>query len=97
MVAARLQNVGEAHNVRLNVRARILQRVSNTGLRSKVNNTIKSFGSEKRIQRALVADIDAFECEIGMRRELTETSVFQPRCVVVVATVDADHFVVALE
>jgi hypothetical protein len=94
MPPAALEHIGEAHQVRLNVRSGILQRVAHAGLRGEVQDAVRLLLVVYARKRRGVGDIELTEAELRLR-ELRQPILLQPNRVVIIQVVDADHVVAA--
>jgi hypothetical protein len=95
VMPARLEQVAEAHEVRLHVGAGIFERIPDARLRRHVDDAVEALGGEQCAQYRAVGDVDLREAELRMRLELAEPRALERRVVVVVEVVDADHLVTA--
>ena len=57
VVPAAFEYVHKPRNVALNVRMRVLERITNPGLRSEVNNALKSACGKKRRRRFPISHV----------------------------------------
>ncbi len=96
MVAAGLEDVEEAGDVRADVLVRIDQRVAHAGLRSEVHDAIELLGSEELIDIRAVGDVELVERE-SRKLELLQPRQLEVDVVVVVQVVQPDDGVAALE
>ena len=96
-VAAGLEHVDEADQVRLDVRVRIGQRIAHARLRRQVDHALRAKLGERTFERRPVLERTAHEAEVRVRRELGEARFLQRRVVVVVEVVVAEHVVAARE
>jgi hypothetical protein len=95
VVAAGLQDVHEADDVALDVGVWILQRVAHAGLRGEVDHPLRPEVGEGRVERGAVLQRRAQEREPGQWCQPRQPRFLQPRVVVVVEVVVAEHLVAA--
>ena len=76
MVSAGFQNIGEAHDICVNVSSGIFQRVPDAGLSSQIDDRIKTVFREDLIQRRSVFEAAFTEPETRMLDQLSQPSCF---------------------
>ena len=93
VVPAALEHVERAGDVAVDVRLRVLERITHAGLRGQVDDARKFLAREQRLHAALVGEIHLHETELRLPLEDGEARALQVRVVVVVEVVEPDHFV----
>ena len=99
MVAAGLEHVEEAHEVTLQVCARVLDGVADARLGGEVHHDIKAVLSEQALDEGGVAQVAAHEGEAAVRVGLgkhAQAGVLDAGVVVAVEVVEADNRVIGL-
>jgi hypothetical protein len=96
-MAASLEDVLESDNVRLDVRMRILDRISHASLRGEMHNAAEAMRREQRLHRAAIGDINFLEAKAASRFKPRQSREFEVWVVVVVEVVDANNFITAVE
>ncbi len=69
---------------------RVRERVAHAGLRRQVDDARERVPREQRLHRGAVGEFDPLEREARMRKPL-QPRLLQPRVVVIIQVVDADH------
>ena len=101
-VAAGLEDVGEAHEVRFDVGQRVLEAVADPGLGGEVDHPVEARLGEGRLDRGAVGEVGAEEA-VGGRPgrggavELGEPRLLEADVVIVVDDVEPDHGVAPRE
>jgi hypothetical protein len=92
-----LEHVDVADEVRLDIGARVLDRIAYAGLRAEVDDAIEFASLERTPNRLVVREVDPFELETPgtAHSQLREAVFLQSRIVTVVDAVDADDVVAA--
>src|SRR5688572_1708282 len=93
---AALEHVGEANEVRLDVGARVLERVAHPGLRGEMEHALGALFFEKLLERIGVRDVQFVKSEPGML-ELRDAILLELDRVIRRKIVEADDFIAALE
>src|SRR5689334_3577365 len=90
MMAAALQNVHKALNIRVDIDVGIFHRVANAGLGGEMNDFREAVLSEQRLRRRAIGQIELLETELRIAFEQFEARLFQLGVVVMVDAVDAE-------
>lgn len=96
-VTAAVENVLEADDVRLHVRVRILDRISNASLSGEMNDAAESMRRKQRLHGAAIGDIEFLKAKAASRFKARQSCKFEVWVVVVVEVVDANDFITAVE
>ena len=97
VVPAAFEDVGEADDVAVDVRERILQRVAHARLRCEVNHASELLPREQLLHARPVREIQLDEAEVRPLPQLREPRFLKRDVVVVVEVVEPDDFVAALQ
>src|SRR6185295_16290999 len=95
--AAALEDIGEADQVGLHVRARVLERIAHARLRREVQHRVRLLALEYFLQGGGIGDIHARKAKALPALQAREARLLQLDRVVGREVVDADHLVAALE
>lgn len=91
IVAAGLEDVEEADDVRMDVTLRVRDRITNARLRRKVHDDVRLAFGKQRVQRSLVRDVNLAEHKaFAVLREHLEPLFLERRVVIVRDAVRAD-------
>ena len=93
VMAATLEDVREANDVRLDVRVRVDQRIAHASLRCEVHHAVEPLLGKQPFYAAAVGDVELHEAETRQRREPHEPVALELRVVVVVEIVEANDLV----
>src|SRR5689334_15964598 len=96
-VPATLQDVDEPGEIALHVRARVLERVTHTGLRGQIDDALRRESCECRVDRLAILQRCLDEAELCMRRQTRQARFLESHVVIIVEIVDSEHFVAARE
>ena len=97
VVAAALEDVGEADEIGVDIGVRIDQRMAHARLRREMDDMGKAVTLEQRGHALAVGEIELGELEAVELGELREPRLFQLGIVVVVDVVEADHGLAVLQ
>ena len=95
IVAASFEHVQEAHEIALDVRVRMRERVAYAGLRRQVNHALETVFGEQLLDRRAVAKLLAHETETRMLLEPDDARLLERRIVVIVHDIETDHLISA--
>jgi hypothetical protein len=93
MVTATFQYVRERHEIAVNVRVGICQRIPYACLGRKVDDALRADTSEQFRRTLTIREIQLLEMESWSLKKLCQPILFQGRVVVVVQVVHAEDFV----
>jgi hypothetical protein len=96
-VPATLEDVHEAHEVRVHVGVRVRQRVANTRLRREVDHAIEAVLLEEALHAVAVGHVELHEREALLRRQAREARLLERDLVVVVDVVEPHDRVASIE
>ena len=96
-LATTLKNVTKPYEVGVNIRIRVLDRITHAGLRREVHDGIEAVLMEKPGHAGTVDDVQFCETEIRIRLAASQSGFLERHVIVVVQVVDAVHRVAALE
>jgi hypothetical protein len=97
LVAAALQDVGEAHQVALDVGAGVRERVAHPGLGGQVDHPAGAHLGEEPRHGGAVGEVDALVAVARVPREARQARLLEGDVVVVVDHVEADDGLAPLE
>jgi len=89
-VAAAFQNVAEAHQVGLDVRTRILERVAHARLCGQIDHVREALLLEQRVHGRVIGHVHVREGETGVGFKFLQAVLLELHIVVVVQAVQAD-------
>ncbi len=87
-VAAGFENVDEADQIALHIGARVLDRITHTGLRGQVHHPLRLERGEGVVHRSCIGQIGALVDVVRMFGEARQAGFLQRRVVIVVVVVD---------
>jgi len=88
---AAFKNVEEACEIGIGIGMRIDQRVTHAGLRGEMHDSGKAMRREQVGDRPAIGDVQLHELEIGEALEFRDSTLFQPRVVMGIEIVEAQH------
>ena len=97
VVSAAFEDVQEANDIAVDVRARICKRVSNSCLRREMNHPVELFRREQLLQTSGVCEISADESKPRSIDEKFEPVLFEADVVVGIEVVEPDNFIATSE
>src|SRR6185437_16223498 len=97
VVAAALEDIGEANEIGVHIRMRIDQRIAHARLRGEMHDMRKPVLGEQRGNAVAVGKVELDEAEAGMSGKLRETGILQLRIVIGVEVVEADNGAAAFQ
>ena len=97
IVATSLKDVNKTHNVAVDVRVRVLQRVPDPGLCRQMNHLVEPTLTEQRLHARAIRHVQLLKREARPTREARQPRVLQRGIVIVVQIVDADDLVAPLQ
>jgi hypothetical protein len=97
VVAATLQDVGEARDIALDIGMRIHQRIAHPGLGGQMHHAVEPVLLEQRLHARAVRHIQLHELKARLAREPRQAVMLELGVVVVVQIVQAHHLVAAGE
>ena len=82
-------------DVRMNIGAGVLDRITHASLRAEMNDTVELPAHQRTIERLVIGEIHCEEIEPAIRdpRDLGQTGVFETDVVIIVEDIDPDHAV----
>ena len=97
IVPASLKDVYESNEVAVDVGVRVLERISDPSLGSKINDPLGSFGLEEAVDSWAVGKVHSNKTEPGFGSQANQSSLLQIYVVVIIKVVKTQNFVSSIQ
>lgn len=91
-MATALEDIQEAHDIRLDIRIWILYRIAHTGLTTEVQHVGEMLLGKETGDGLTVGEVHLHKMKTGQRCQVAKSGLLERRTVVVVDIVDANNF-----